>query len=731
MVLLVAVAFMAQPQGTSGLEPVARTRLLNSFLDVSAHHEEPDVAEVAPADDAAKAESSKELPKEEPAKKTEVTKPKQKAPSARAKAQQFLNSPIPKMPEVAHQKVKGDGYLEGSPLYGRQKQMAKLPGGDEEATKDADPEVQARSEMPSVNHQKGSEHAEPPEVSDLMAPADFDVAMTPVSTTMRCIVNLCCQYFLVYTALTVVRAVQTLSNKPETEPSIMTKTLDACSSTVNYAPMLCVLFLATRLRAIQLTQGQTERFGLPPIWTQVGMYVCTWAVFGQLAMVLVYALLTKRGPTTDSDGNLTGTFSGNRCAGWTVQIVKYFLMACLYGGFTMVCVGVCTMEAPTEVYPNGAPPVSVMVQCAITLAVQYFFVYLCLALIRTYNQVNGFARTKVSDIFQLAAYTVNFAPMLCILFAAARMRALQIDPVWGKPQRWAEVCFWSCTATLVMQTLLVIFVPLLLGGQPSKGQSEGDVRFKFGSSFLTNFFFVVRCILLAMLYLGFVGVIVSVCVIEHTDGRQYTPPIPPTTQCVIFLAVQFFLVYLMLWVAVMFKSMQRSKANSAASGSEEPMSARSHTVATLEAARGTVMLCPMLSILFLGTRMRAMQITNNRGAPQGWAQDCMYICVWAVFAQLLMVLLVPLVSGQPLPMTGRTPPSPLPKKKIMNTVVEVLRLICIALMYGGAIGVMIAIFTMTAQNANGRGANIPVMDNVDRRSVDTKLALAHLVGRAF
>merc|ERR1719235_2459450 len=158
----------------------------------------------------------------------------------------------------------------------------------------------------------------------------------------------------------------------------------------------------------------------------------------------------------------------------------------------MVCVGVCTMEAPKEVYPNGAPPVSVMVQCAITLAVQYFFVYLCLALIRTYNQVNGFARTKVSDIFQLAAYTVNFAPMLCILFAAARMRALQMDPRHGNPQRWAQQCMYMCTFSVILQTCMVILIPFCLGGKARKGPSEGDITFEIRNVACNNFLIMVR-----------------------------------------------------------------------------------------------------------------------------------------------------------------------------------------------------------------------------------------------
>ena len=36
---------------------------------------------------------------------------------------------------------------------------------------------------------------------------------------------------------------------------------------------------------------------------------------------------------------------------------------------------------------------------------------------------------------------------------------------------------------------------------------------------------------------------------------------------------------------------------------------------------------PMLCVLFIATRMRALQISKNKGAPQGWAQDGMSLAL--------------------------------------------------------------------------------------------------------
>ena len=41
----------------------------------------------------------------------------------------------------------------------------------------------------------------------------------------------------------------------------------------------------------------------------------------------------------------------------------------------------------------------------------------------------------------------------------------------------------------------------------------------------------------------------------------------------------------------------------------------------------------MLSVLFIGLRMRALQITSQKGAPQGWAQQGMFLCTYSLMAQ--------------------------------------------------------------------------------------------------
>merc|ERR1719247_2382596 len=142
---------------------------------------------------------------------------------------------------------------------------------------------------------------------------------------------------------------------------------------------------------------------------------------------------------------------------------------------------------------------------------------------------------------------------------------------------------------------------------------------------------VARYCILVGLYVGVACVVYSVFTIEHPAGAQYTPPISVTMQCVINLTVQFFTVYLGLWIAQTAKDFMKF---------ELP-----RLTELMEDAKATVAFCPMLAILFVGTRMRALMITNNRGSPQGWVQDGMYMATWSVLIQFLMVLFVGLASG--------------------------------------------------------------------------------------
>merc|ERR1719267_503313 len=64
----------------------------------------------------------------------------------------------------------------------------------------------------------------------------------------------------------------------------------------------------------------------------------------------------------------------------------------------------------------------------------------------------------------------------------------------------------------------------------------------------------------------------------------------------------------------------------------------------LTMAQHTIVYAPMMAILFMGARMRAIQL-DPEGAPQAWARVCFYIATFSILAQTIIAVAVPLVLG--------------------------------------------------------------------------------------
>merc|ERR1719421_1868788 len=95
------------------------------------------------------------------------------------------------------------------------------------------------------------------------------------------------------------------------------------------------------------------------------------------------------------------------------------------------------------------------------------------------------------------------------------------------------------------------------------------------------------------------------------------------------LTVQFFAVYLLLFVVQRAKMFAPEKFTPMLTSVED----------LLQSMAITCEFCPMLAILFVGVRMRALELTDQKGAPPGWVQDAMFGATFAVLAQLLLCLL--------------------------------------------------------------------------------------------
>jgi len=517
--------------------------------------------------------------------------------------------------------------------------------------------------------------------------SQFDV--NPVSTAMKCVINLTIQYMIVYTALAVCRtAADSWGLNYDKLP--IQKILQTACTTVFYAPMLAVLFLGCRMRVLWLTQGR----GNPPEWIQMCMYMCTYALLFMTLCVCIIPLFTGEvigvDPKTGDIKQDTTPFSSPILSG-LFTLLKYIIMLFLYVGVVCIIYGIITYVPPKGSWPGDEiPPVSPAVQCVMILSCQFFCVYAGVQFARSFTQLTGAKTTNFENAMLTAANAMNFAPMLAVLFLGARMRALQMDPVHGHPQRWAQNCFFMCTYAVLAQTLVSLAVPLVLRGDAKPGKTEGDMEYTVTNVALGGALTVSRYIIMLCIYIGFSCVIYSVFTIEHPKGPQYTPPISVTMQCVINLTFQFFFVYLAIWACVTLRELTQV---------EWPLLTQ-----TMESMKATTMFCPMLSILFVGTRMRALQITQNRGAPQGWVQDGMYMATWALLIQFVMCAIIPCCTGSPAKLDGDGNAVLEPQNRVAFWIVTAIKWIGFIFLYGGIITVIVGVYQMTPDTANGRGS---------------------------
>merc|ERR1719446_1751358 len=236
---------------------------------------------------------------------------------------------------------------------------------------------------------------------------------------------------------------------------------------------------------------------------------------------------------------------------------------------------------------------------------------------------------------------------------------------------------------------------------------EGEVEFEIGEGFAAKIATAVRFLIMLSVYAGTIAVVCSVFTIQHPDGKELTPPLSPTMQCVLNLCFQYFLIYGLLWVFITIEDF------SAFLGAGDAGSWFAALKDAIESAKSTVQFAPMIAVLFVATRMRALQMTDNKGAPQGWVQDGMYLATWSILIQFLMCLIMPLFTGQkytPDQLDG--PAKDETNAKLSNPiaagVVTFIRYAALVSLIGGTATVITGVFLMTPETANGRGA-IPLV----------------------
>merc|ERR1719230_2040680 len=388
---------------------------------------------------------------------------------------------------------------------------------------------------------------------------------------------------------------------------------------------------------------------------------------------------------------------GSKIGFYCLTGARYLILLGLYGGLAGVIVGICTYMPPGAKSLDELPAPAPAVMCTMILAVFFFVIQLVIAACRTYKEIMGVEFPTTIAVMNGATATVEFAPMLAIVFLAARMRALQHD---GQPQKWAQDCMFASTYAMCLTTLLAVAVPLLMGGTSVKNEKTGEVTFEVPNETLGKVLIAVRFLTMFAFYGGAIGVIYSIFTFVAPAGPEHTLPVSPAVQCVVNLTCQFFFVYFMMTLMLTLSELTHVRFETY------------KTYAAIAAAKSTLAFAPMLSILFVTTRMYALLITDKKGAPQRWVQDGFYMCTWSLFISFWMCFATGFIMDEVQTDAEGNVVNKFENKYVGYAVVAI-RYLSMLLLYGGIICVIVGLFTMTPETANGRGS-VPVVSDAVR-----------------
>jgi len=318
-------------------------------------------------------------------------------------------------------------------------------------------------------------------------------------------------------------------------------------------------------------------------------------------------------------------------------------------------------------------------EATINLTCQFFGVSLAYWLASTLFEVFQVKMCqKWKQIFDLAKQTVLFAPMLSVLFIGTRMRALQIDPTATHvPQPWAQQCFIACMYAVLVQCILVVLVGAFGTVVPDK-EAEGEFKFEFGESKLpAQVLNALQAVAMLAMYGGAGAIIYANFEMHHPDHPNNTPPLAPAMQNVMILVVQFFIIKIGVYVGNTLRNLVGLNLGS--------------LIQTLKDCDKTVAFAPMLSVLFLATRMRAEEIAGSKGMPQGWVIEAMFLATFSLAIKMTLILIQGALEKAP---------------KVIKFLVTLLEQATQFGLYAGILIVMFGIAAMEPTVLNGKGGRV-------------------------
>lgn len=280
--------------------------------------------------------------------------------------------------------------------------------------------------------------------------AIFTSPVRPSDATLGCATLLSC-FFGVHVLLSIADAMAgCLGEQDDAQKLEWHAKAQDVRATLALFPMLCVLLVSLRMRALELGAdlvGATHTIS-----------------------VLVAASLLKVAAV-----GLRSSACGGACTGVVLVGLESLMMVAVYGAASLLVLLLLLLEEdPAAAYAVDlqpsflqtilhAEPVPTSMKCVTMLSVLFFLVYLSILLSHMLQYVHEklvgraqYTTRKVEQTRRSAEDAVLFVPMLAVLMIALRLRARTYYE--ADPPEWAQIAMYACVASLTLQVLLAPLV---------------------------------------------------------------------------------------------------------------------------------------------------------------------------------------------------------------------------------------------------------------------------------
>lgn len=346
-------------------------------------------------------------------------------------------------------------------------------------------------------------------------------------------------------------------------------------------------------------------------------------------------------------------------------------MTAIYGGVLGVLICIAT-------FPTQTTQVSPAVKCTCLLTILYFTAYLLLWASR--EMPGSDSSTKLLQAALSMSSVVRKAPMFAVLFLVSRMRALELDPPYGMPPRWMQLCFYTITCLIYVEAIAAAAVGYT--GRQAKAyygvyvyHCEGTVGH------------IVQHICAIITYAALIPIAMGAYMMKDQNGEN--APLSTTFRVTLTLEAVYFGIAFGQTIALFIEDILKCEMTLLRD--------------TFVAAGISVSFAPLICVLCVATRMRALQITQQKGDPPGWAQDCMLICVFGTCVQAVCCLVMPIFVGSSTQVDDDGNPDYDLRPMILAYAVTCVKYVALLFLHGGIFTICASVFLMTPETAHSGG----------------------------